>query len=766
MKVKNDLRVHTWVVMGIFLTIFIGVVLGQETVQAEDEALTLELRTVEGIVQKEDLRRVDQAIVELRDEEGTLLDSVVTDEAGEFKVVVPEDGMYSIRAIQETYRSEYVVLNIGVEKPVSLTLTLAVTEEIALEVVAPLPPIQYKASSETYSVSRKEIEELPRGNNNDVSDVLLTIPSAVNGALKQVHIRQDHANLQFRIDGVPIPDTVSAVFSDIISPRTWERADIILGGMEAQYGNRTAAVIDITSKRGTKPGFGSIQGFGGSNETVIPSFEYGGTLGSKFRYYMLNSFTTTNRGIEPPTPGKSVFHDQSNSNQTYLRGDFQLNNHNNFTWLFLNSVSKFQIPTTPGQMANQNIIGLIQAQDPGFSPVISQSINETQQENNQYGHMVWRHDMSENEFLMTAGFFRHTRATFVTDPQNFLSYVDDTDEPFSAGSQDRWAYSGGLRLVYVNRLNNQHLVNTGMQIERNQAVNKTRLFAFARDGVGDPTGPVIELPADNRTIGWREEFWIQDQWTPNDQWTFNVGVRYDHIQALTNDGQVSPRIGITYKYNPSTVFHAYYGRLFTPPNLESVRFLQLNTIGTTAQPENLTNTTVEPERAHYFEVGMYRALGRWATIELTGWYKLSENLADAGQFGTTPLLNFFAFESGWQRGVDFSMKVNFSDRFTGRGNVAWGQCRAKELQSGFFLLEQKEIDDINTGSGIYCDHMQEVTSSAVLSYRLFDRTNISGQMLFGSGLRTTIGDEKTNSSHEPSYTIYNASITHVIPFYQ
>ena len=250
---------------------------------------------------------------------------------------------------------------------------------------------------------------------------------------------------------------------------------------------------------------------------------------------------------------------------------------------------------------------------------------------------------------------------------------------------------------------------------------------------------------------------------PNQHWTFNVGVRYDHIQALTNDGQVSPRIGITYRYDPFTAVHAYYGRLFTPPSLENVRFLQLNTIGTTAEPENLTVRTVEPERAHYFEVGVYRALGQMATVELTGWYKLSKNLGDAGQFGTTPLLNFFAFNNGWQRGIDFSLKTYFSKDFAGRANVAWGQCRGQGLQSGFFLLEQVEIDDINTSDGIYCDHMQEVTSSVVLAYRLFPRTNISGQMLYGSGLRTTDPGGKTNDAHEPSYTIYNASITHIFP---
>ena len=215
------------------------------------------------------------------------------------------------------------MVKIGASAPPPVRLTLALTKEISLEVRSPLPPIQYKASSETYSVSRKEIDELPRGNNNELHDILLTIPSAAYGALKQVHIRQDHANLQFRIDGVPIPDTVSSTFSDVVTPRAWERAEIILGGMEAQYGNKTAAILDVTTKSGTRPGFGSVQMFGGSNETLNPSFEYGGTVGAKFRYYMLNSFTSTNRGIEPPTLGHSIFHGQSERNQTFLRGDYQ-----------------------------------------------------------------------------------------------------------------------------------------------------------------------------------------------------------------------------------------------------------------------------------------------------------------------------------------------------------------------------------------------------------------------------------------------------------
>jgi len=717
---------------------------------------------ITGHVQNTDLRRVPQATVELRDQEGALITTDSSDDAGEFVLIAPGPGVFSIRAIHETFRSEYEILEIAEETVKPVALTLATTDDIALEVVAPLRPIQPKTSSETYSLSRKEIEALPFGNNIELNDALFTIPGAVNGSLKQVHIRQDHANVQVRIDGVPIPDTVSSTFTDVISPRAWERADIILGGMEAQYGNRTAAVIDITSKSGTKPGFGSIQMFGGSHETVTPSFEYGGTAGERFRFYVLNSFTTTSRGIDPPTLGDSGFHNESDRNQTFLRGDYQLNNRNNFTLLFLNSVAKFQIPTTPGQTIDSTILTRIQTTNPGFTPVSSINIDETQKENNQYAHLVWRHDVNANQFFSVAGYLRHTRATFKTDPLNVLAY-SDSDEPFSAGDQDRFAYSGGMRVDYTNVFNSQHLIKAGFQFDRTQAVNKTNLFVL--DGMGgDPVtvGVFATRRSDSRIIGYREEFWVQDQYTPNDQWTFNLGVRVDNIHGFIEATQVSPRVGATFKLNNNHAFHGFYGRLFTPPNLEAIRFVQLNTVGTTAEPENLTNNPVKPERSHYFEVGSTHAIGQNAVVQFTGFYKLSRNLSDAGQFGTTPLLNFFAFRNGWQRGIEGSVKVQVADNLTARGNVAWGQCKGQGLQSGHFLLEQKEIDDIETSEGVFCDHMQEVTSSAVLTYRIFENTTITGQMLFGSGLRTAAEGEKTNSQSADSVTTYNFSVTHVL----
>jgi hypothetical protein len=727
-----------------------------------DLVVAAEPNLIAGLVQGQDLRRVAQVVVEVKDQEGTLVATGVTNDAGEFRISVPAEGTYSVSAVQDPYRSEYIVLKIDTETPSPIILTLSKTREIALEVRSPLAPIQYKASSTTYSVSRKDIEALPRGNNVDVSDVLLTVPSVTYGALKQTHIRQDHANQQYRIDGIPIPDSISGTFADIVPPRAWERVDIILGGMEAQYGNRAALILDITSKSGSKPGFGSIQTFGGSFQTVNPSFEYGGAVGEKVRYYGLNSFVTTGRGLEPPTLGNTNNHNQSEKNNTYLRGDYQHDNHNSFSWIFLNAVAKYQIPTIPNLNANPDVLALLQVQSPGFVPGASQNVDQYQKENNQYSQLVWRHDHNAINFSSLGLYFRRGEADFHTPSFDALAYADDVNRAQTA-NQRRTAYSGGGRFDHTWVPNSQHLVKTGFQIDYTNASNQAQVFAFDTSS-GAPDGPVLSLQSTNRNIQWREEVWIQDQWSPHEQWTFNLGLRGDIIQGFYHEGQVSPRIGATYKYNQSNVFHAYYGRLFTPPNVEQVAFINLNTQNTTAAPDDPTGFRPRSERSHYFEVGSYHAIGRYATLELTGYYKLDQYMSDAGQFGSTPMRNSFAFQHGWKRGIDGALKVQFTDKLIGRGNVGWGQCKGYGLQSGQYLLDSREISDINSRGGVFCDHSQFVTSSAVVTYRLLERTHVTGQMLYGYGLRTAADDDaKTNSSHFPSYTVYNASLTHVIP---
>src|SRR5262249_33493375 len=255
-------------------------------------------------------------------------------------------------------------------------------------------------------------------------------------------------------------------------------------------------------------------------------------------------------------------HNQSEKNNTYLRGDYQHDNHNNFSWVFLNAVAKYQIPTIPNLSANADVLTLLQAQSPGFTPGASQNVDQYQKENNQYSQLVWRHDHNAANFSSLGLYFRRGEADFHTPSLDALAYADNLNTAQTA-NQRRTAYTGGGRFDHTWVPNSQHLVKTGFQIDYTSANNQAQVFAFDTSS-GAPAAPVLSLQSSNRNIQWREEFWMQDQWSPHDQWTFNLGVRGDIIQGFYNEGQVSPRIGATYKYNQSNVFHAYYGRLFTP----------------------------------------------------------------------------------------------------------------------------------------------------------------------------------------------------------
>ncbi len=90
-----------------------------------------ETRTIAGLVQSQDLRRVDQAIVQARDQEGNVVAQGVTNQAGEFSVIVPQEGTYSVSAIPETYRSEYVVVKVGTDKPAPFNPDIALTGDNA-----------------------------------------------------------------------------------------------------------------------------------------------------------------------------------------------------------------------------------------------------------------------------------------------------------------------------------------------------------------------------------------------------------------------------------------------------------------------------------------------------------------------------------------------------------------------------------------------------------------------------------------------------------
>src|SRR5579863_7390498 len=137
------------------------------------------------------------------------------------------------------------------------------------------------AGTTSDTLSRDTIQALPQGTNAPVERILLQAPgvsqdSAASGLL---HVRNDHANVQFRINGIMLPDGVTG-FGSILDPSLIGSMSLITGALPAEYGMRTVGLVDITTRNDIFNNSGSISYYGGSRGTIEPSFEYGGTFGN------------------------------------------------------------------------------------------------------------------------------------------------------------------------------------------------------------------------------------------------------------------------------------------------------------------------------------------------------------------------------------------------------------------------------------------------------------------------------------------------------
>ena len=112
--------------------------------------------------------------------------------------------------------------------------------------------IETKTGASTYIIDNQAIEAQPGGGNQSLNQVLLQAPDVVQDSFGQLHVRGDHNGLQYRLNGVILPEGIS-VFSQSLSPRLVSSVSLLTGALPAEYGLRTAGVIDMTSNSATAP---------------------------------------------------------------------------------------------------------------------------------------------------------------------------------------------------------------------------------------------------------------------------------------------------------------------------------------------------------------------------------------------------------------------------------------------------------------------------------------------------------------------------------
>ena len=207
--------------------------------------------------------------------------------------------------------------------------------------------IQPALGATVYNFSPAALQNVPQGENAPLDQVLLQAPGVAQDSFGQIHLRGEHANVQYRLNGVELPEGLS-VFGQALTERFARSLSLITGALPAQYGFQTAGVVDIQTKTGlTDPGL-TVSMYGGSWNWLEPSLEYGGHTGPVDYFFALDGLHNQ-RGIENPTPDYAAIHDTTNQfhGLAYMSGI--LDPDTRVSLILGGFDGSFQIPNNPGQ---------------------------------------------------------------------------------------------------------------------------------------------------------------------------------------------------------------------------------------------------------------------------------------------------------------------------------------------------------------------------------------------------------------------------------
>ncbi len=620
----------------------------------------------------------------------------------------------------------------------------------AVDVSAALDDARNSLSPDTgssqYVIDLKAIAQLPLGAATPMNQVLLQAPGVVQDSYGGLHVRGDHANLQYRINGVIIPESISG-FGQSLDARTIQNVKLLDGALPAQYGERTAAVVDITTKTGHDLGNGGSVGItGGAFGTLNPNASIWGS-NDRWSWFFTGNYMESNVGIENPTASRQPIHDHTNQLKAFGDASYLINNATRLSFLFGVSNNRFQIPNNPGQTPQFGYLDTV-----NFN---SASLNELQRENTRFGVLALQGKLGATDYQVSLG-QRYTSVGFSPDAIGDLMFNG------VAASVHRANRASTLQADFSTPLGDVNTLRYGVYGSFEHASSRTDSLVFPVDANGNQssTTPITILDG-NRLTARTWAAYVQDEWSIGDKWTVNYGLRADQYRAFRTESQLSPRLGVVYQATDSTTLHAGYSRYFTPPASEMISTANIEKFaGTTNALPTTGNNTPLAERSDYYDLGISQNFGSAWTVGLDAYDRNVTRLQDEGQFGQALVYSTFNYRYGRVRGAEFS--VNYAEGpLSAYFNLAYSRAMGKRIITGQYNFSPQDLAYIY-GHYIHLDHDQKLTSSGGISYALDSATRVGADYLFGSGLRK--GGSVPNGLSLPSYFQLNLNVSHDFHF--
>ena len=518
-----------------------------------------------------------------------------------------------------------------------------------------------KIGATTYTFTREAIVSMPQGDNTPIDKLILQFPGVSYDSAASnpnFHVRSEYANVQTRINGVVIPEGVSGLGA-LIDTNFIARISLLTGTLPAQYGLRTAGVLDIISRSYATPN-GEVSLYGGSHQTFTPSFDYGSSLGNT-EYFVAGRGNWNALGIENTTGSPDALHDHTQQGKFFGSSSTMLDELTRLSFITAESYSAFQIPNNPNQIPLGE-----------FGPLNynSSSLNENEHDTYVVNIAALQKHGTDGD-AQVAFYSRYAKINFIPDVFGDLVFND------VASNVTRESLLNGTQIDTAYNVNDRHTLRVGFAAseEHTNVINVSTVLPV------DPvTGAISPTPFNvtdaSSLTGWNIGTYVQDEWKLTNNLTLNVGLRFDQLYQYVDANQFSPRVALVYKPFVGTSIHAGYARYFTPPFQAQAATSNLALFtNTTNQPEVPLADPVKPERSNYYDVGVDQKVLPGLDVGLDVYYKDARDLIDDGQFGQAVVLTQFNWARGYSEGGEFKLKYT-NGSFYAYANFALNVTRA------------------------------------------------------------------------------------------
>jgi len=545
-------------------------------------------------------------------------------------------------------------------------------------------------------IDRQLFSEVPLESSSSSVSSLVTLasPGVAADSNGLFHGLGDHAENSFSVDGQPITDQQSKVFSNQIPMEAVQSMEVIEGAPPAEYGDKTSLVIDVTTRSGqgvTTP-HGSITSEYGSFGSTNAGFDvaYGGPKWGNF--IAVNGL---NSGRFLDGPEFAVMHDRGNQENFWDRIDYQLTDADSVHMNLNFTRSWFQTPNSFDSQLATPWSGVV-VNNHGLDPT-GQLVGPADQRSQIRTFNLapsWTRVISSTMVLTAGAFLRHDEYNYYPSGNPFAD-LGPTSLQRETVSQLRMLTNAGGKasLSYVKGVHN---FKAGIQYSLTNLVENDRI------GIIDPTfnpvceaadgsivtNPLVTNPAACGTLGYTPDpsfnpllgcydltrtaplpasdgcpagqsrstiyspqlphanvkelsLYMQDTITKGN-WNFNLGIRGDIYNGLTKAQQAEPRVGVAYNVKPSgTVLRVSYARSLETPFNENLILSSIGCNDPVLSPLLLctpgANSLLSPGFRNEFHAGLQQAFGKHFVLDGEYIWKYTHNAYDFSVLGNTPI---------------------------------------------------------------------------------------------------------------------------------